>query len=164
MAYTYDQIEARDPSNPNVVAANAAVTIFAPGDPQQTPLAIKSTSGMPLPNPITVNNMGYGDAFIHETLGRVAWSGGGFTGFFTAHDSIMQEAVAARIAAEAAAQAAIEAAQNGGGGGGGGGVNNGNYWNRTQTAPVITIGATAPWPTSAPEGAVIIRLSGGTGA
>lgn len=50
-----------------------------------------------------------------------------------------------------------------GGGGGGGGTSNGDYWNRTQTVPVITISATAPWPTSAPEGALIVRLTG-TGA
>lgn len=50
-----------------------------------------------------------------------------------------------------------------GGGGGGGGISSGDYWNRTQTVPVIVISAAAPWPTSAPEGALIVRLSG-TGA
>lgn len=53
----------------------------------------------------------------------------------------------------------------GGGGGGGGGavVPVGDYWNRLQTAPVIAIAANAPWPTAAPEGALIVRISG-TGA
>lgn len=121
MPYTFDPIEARDPSNPEVVAANAIVTIHAPGDPQKTPLSITHTDGRPMANPVKVNFMGYGPAFMHATLDRVAWSGGEFAGFFTAHDSIKQEAVAARVAAEAAAQAAIDAV-NGGGGGGGGGV------------------------------------------
>ncbi|WP_404321138.1 SGNH/GDSL hydrolase family protein [Arthrobacter luteolus] len=58
--------------------------------------------------------MGYGPAFI-AGLDRVAWSAGPYTGFFTAHDSIKQEAVAARLAAEAAAQAAREAANESGG-------------------------------------------------
>ena len=56
------------------------------------------------------------------------------------------------------------AAGTGGGGGGGSTIiTNGEYWNRNQTARVIVIGAAAPWPGDAPEGAVIVRLSG-TGA
>lgn len=54
-------------------------------------------------------------------------------------------------------------AGSGGGGGNGTIITNGDYWNRNQSAPVIVIGAAAPWPSAAPEGAVIIRLSG-TGA
>lgn len=101
MVYTFDQIEARDPANLSLVAANAVVTIFAPGDPSMVPIPIMSTSGTPLPNPVQVNAMGYGPAFTAD-LDRVAWSGGQHTGFFTAHDSIKQDAVAAAAAAQSA--------------------------------------------------------------
>lgn len=112
MAYTFDQIEARDPSRPELVAANALVTIYAPGDPSMTPLAITTTEGWPLSNPIQVNSNGYGPAFIHPTLDRVAWSGGEFSGYFTSYDSIKQDAVEAAAAAAASAAAAEEAARN----------------------------------------------------
>lgn len=60
------------------------------------------------------------------------------------------------------AQWRTPAAGSGGGSGPGTGtiITNGDYWNRNQTSPVIVIGAAAPWPSSAPEGAVILRLSG----
>lgn len=112
MAYTFEQIEARDPSNPELIAANALVTIFAPGDPTQTPLEITTTQGWPLSNPIQVNGMGYGPAFMHPSLDRVAWSGGEFTGFFTSYDSIKQDAVAAAESAEVSRIAAEQAARN----------------------------------------------------
>lgn len=110
MAYTFDQIFAADPSNPGNVASNGAVTIFAPGDPAQTPLAITDVSGNPMLNPVTVNAFGFGAAFMHATLDRVAWSGGGFSGFFTSYEGMKSEAVAARSAAEAAADAAAASA------------------------------------------------------
>lgn len=103
MAYTYEQIFAADPSDAARVATNGAVTIFAPGDPARTPLTITTVDGLPLTNPIQVNDAGYGPAFMHPTLDRVAWAGGGFSGFFTSYDGIKKEAVAARQAAEAAA-------------------------------------------------------------
>lgn len=96
-----------------MVAANAVVTIHAPGDAGKTPIALQSTTGMPLPNPVTVNDMGYGPAFI-AGLDRVAWTGGEFTGFFTAHDSIKQDAVAAADRADRAQLAAEEAANRAG--------------------------------------------------
>ncbi|WP_457948328.1 WD40/YVTN/BNR-like repeat-containing protein [Pseudarthrobacter sp. alpha12b] len=101
MAYTFDFIEARDPSNTAAFASNASITIYAPGDATKTPLAITDTTGSPLPNPITVNQFGYGPAFMHATLDRVAWAGAGFSNFFTAYEGIKDEAVAARQAAEA---------------------------------------------------------------
>lgn len=51
----------------------------------------------------------------------------------------------------------------GGGSGGGGNVPIADYWTRNQTAPVVIISGNAPWPTAAPEGALIVRVSG-TGA
>lgn len=34
-----------------------------------------------------------------------------------------------------------------------------DYWSRSQTAPVRIIGPADPWPTDAPEGALIVRLN-----
>lgn len=48
----------------------------------------------------------------------------------------------------------------GGGTGGGTGAGNGDYYNKQQTVPVITIASNAPWPTDAPVGALIVRLTG----
>ncbi|WXW93162.1 esterase [Arthrobacter phage BrayBeast] len=111
MAYTYEQIFAVDEANPQNIARNSTVTIFAPGDSAKTPLTITTPDGLPLANPVLVNGNGYGSAFMHATLDRVAWEGAGFTGFFTSYDGMKNEAVAARQAAEAAAaNAAAEAA------------------------------------------------------
>lgn len=107
MAYTFDQIFAADPSNPDQIAANGVVTIFAPGDETQTPLTITTVDGLPLQNPIAVNEVGYGPAFMHATLDRVAWVGGGFSGFLTSYDGMKNEAVAARQEAGVAASAAL---------------------------------------------------------
>jgi hypothetical protein len=51
MAYTFEQLLAADPANPSNVAQNAAITIFAPGDPPQTPLTITDPSGGPCLTP-----------------------------------------------------------------------------------------------------------------
>lgn len=112
MAYTFDQIFAADPSNTSTVAANASVLIFAPGDSTKTALALTKTDGSALPNPVTVNANGFGPAFIHATLDRVAWEGGGYSGFFTSYDGMKAEAVAARQAADAAKADATNAAAN----------------------------------------------------
>jgi hypothetical protein len=109
--FTFEQLFAADPANPANIAQNAVVTIFEPGDPTQTPLAITDPSGTPLPNPIPVNANGFGPAFAHATLDRVAWAGGGFTAFMTSYEGLKNEAVDARTAAqEAAATAGAEAA------------------------------------------------------
>lgn len=123
MAYTFDAISAIDPDNPERVASNASITIFAPGDPSMTLIAITDTSGVPLENPITVNDLGFGPAFMAD-IDRVAWSSGDLGGFFSSYEGIKNEAVAARNEADAAAldaaaaRAAAElAASNAGGGG-----------------------------------------------
>lgn len=110
MAYSYDQIFAADPANPANIATNASITIFAPGDGTMTPIPITDPDGQSLANPITVNANGFGSAFSHATLDRVAWAGGGFTGFFTSYEGMKEEAVAARAAAEAAETEAAAAA------------------------------------------------------
>lgn len=100
MAFTFDQILAMDPSNSDRVASNGVVTIYAPGDTNMTPLTITSTSGTPLQNPIQVNGLGFGPAFVHATLDRVAWSGGGLNGFFTSYEGLKEVAVAAQASAD----------------------------------------------------------------
>jgi hypothetical protein len=111
MAYTYEQVFAADPANPANIAQNASITIFAPGDVTMTPLTITDPDGTPLPNPIPVNANGFGSAFAHATLDRVAWAGGGFTGFFTSYEGMKQVALDAQTAAEnAAATAGADAA------------------------------------------------------
>ena len=111
MAFAFKQIEAHDPSNPGLVAPNASVTIFEPGDPAMTPLTLTTLTGEPLPNPVTVNGLGYGPAFMHATLPQVAWAGGGLTGTFESYEGMRDEAIAARTAAEnAAATAGADAA------------------------------------------------------
>jgi hypothetical protein len=103
MAFTFDQIFAADPANPANIAQNASIKIFAPGDATKAAIAITDTSGTPLPNPIPVNANGFGPAFAHATLDRVAWEGGGFTGFFTSYEGMKQVALDAQAAAENAA-------------------------------------------------------------
>ena len=115
MAYTFDQLLAADPANPANVAQNAAITIFAPGDPSMTSLTITDPSGAALANPIIVNANGFGSAFVHETLDRVAWAGGGFTGFLTSYEGMKAEALAARTAAETAGLAGLSHSERPGG-------------------------------------------------
>lgn len=105
MAYSFDQIFAADPSNPSNVAQNASITIFAPGDTSMTPIAITDPDGQALANPIPVNANGFGSAFM-AGIDRVAWYGGGFTGFFTSYEGMKQVAVDAQAAAETAAATA----------------------------------------------------------
>lgn len=106
MAYSYDQIFAADPANPSNIAGNAAVLIYQPGDATKTPLVITDPSGGALANPVIVNANGFGSAFMHATLDRVAWDGGGFSGFFTSYEGMKNEAVDARTAAQTAAATA----------------------------------------------------------
>ena len=108
MAYSFDAISAIDPDNPERVASNASITIFAPGDTAMTLIAITDTSGVPLENPITVNDLGFGPAFMAD-IDRVAWEGGGLTGFFTSYEGLKNEAVAARSAAQTSALDANDA-------------------------------------------------------
>lgn len=111
MPYTFDKILAADPERPELVASNGLITIFAPGDPTKTPVQIKSAiSGVDLPNPLPVNAAGWGDAIMHDTMDRLAWEGGGFSGMLTSHEGIKDEAVAARQAADESRAAAQEAA------------------------------------------------------
>ena len=113
MAFSFDPIFATDPNNPTNVASNASIVISDPADPGNAPVTITDVTGSPLPNPVTVNKNGFGPAFQHATLDRLAWSGGGFTGFFTSYEGIKNEAVAARQAADAIKADADAGAFNG---------------------------------------------------
>ncbi|UYB35515.1 polysaccharide deacetylase family protein [Arthrobacter koreensis] len=99
MPYPFDQIFAADPDNTEMVASNTGVLIFAPGDPTRAPLTLTTLTGIPLANPVPVNDKGFGPAFIAD-LDQVAWEGGGHTGLFASYKGIKDEAVAARQAAE----------------------------------------------------------------
>ena len=107
MALTFDPIFAADPNNPSVVASNAAILIYDPADAGKAPVTLTDVTGAALPNPITVNKNGFGPAFQHATLDRLAWSGGGFTGYFTSYDGMKAVAVAAQAAAETAGATAV---------------------------------------------------------
>jgi lysophospholipase L1-like esterase len=111
MPYIFEHLFAADESNPSNVARNGTITIFVPGDTTMTPVTgLKHIDGRPYPNPVTVNANGYAAQPVHETIDRLAWSGGGFSGVMTAYEGIKDEAVAARAAAEnAAAEAAASA-------------------------------------------------------
>ena len=111
MAYTFEQIFAADPSNQGMFVSRGVITIFAPGDTSQTPIKLTTVDGRALANPITVNEAGYGPAFMAD-LDRVAWAGGGYTGFLTSYDGMKDEAVSARKSADASRVAAEEAARN----------------------------------------------------
>lgn len=98
--FTFDQILAADPSNPSLVATGGTVTIFQPGDPTMAPLTLETVSGTPLTNPVPVNRNGFGPAFRVLNYDRVAWSGGGLSGYFTSYEGLKLVAVAAQFAAE----------------------------------------------------------------
>jgi hypothetical protein len=110
VAYTYDEIFAKDGSNPEVVAQDATITIFDPADPEKNPVPIFDVTGSPLPNPITVNSAGMGPAFYSETLDRVGWFGAGFQNYLTSYEGMRTEAQAAKTAAQSAAANAAAAA------------------------------------------------------
>ena len=112
MAYTFDQIFAVSPDDPEVVAGNAAVTIFDPADPTKAPITLADSTGAPLPNPVTVTAQGFGPAFQHPTLDRVGWTGAGLTGYFTSYEGMKNEAKAAKEAAQASSSAAAVAQGN----------------------------------------------------
>lgn len=111
---TFDPIFAADPNNPEMIAQDASITIFDPDDPGMDPVVITDVTGSPLPNPITVNEKGWGPAIKTPTgpgeLFRIGWSGAGFTGFFTSYEGMRDATLAAKASAEFAASGAAAAA------------------------------------------------------
>ena len=110
MAYTYDALFAVDPNSPNNIARNASILLFDPNDPAKTPVTLTDVTDVPVPNPIQVNQHGFGPAIKHATLDRLAWEGAGMSGVFTSYEGLKEEAVAAREAAVEAFGYAVEAA------------------------------------------------------
>lgn len=109
MPYVFDQIFAVDEANPQNVARNSSVLLYQIGDATKTPVTITTPGGDPLPNPVIVNENGFGPIPMHQTLDSLAWEGGGFGGVMRSYDGMKDEAVAARAAAEAAAAEAATA-------------------------------------------------------
>lgn len=132
-----------------------------------TPLTPRDANGTPFPGGlVTITALGMIPGFFIDDYPVVMWRSG------TA-PPVPLEAAGARIPRGGTAGQVIrkssavdyavewgDAPSGGGGGGGGSGGGNGDYWNKQQTAPVVTIGPTAPWPTDAPPGALIVRLTG----
>lgn len=110
--YVFKQIFAADPSNTSNVAKGGEILLFAPGDSSQTPLTIWDLSRtVRLPNPVPVNDNGFGPAFLHETLDQVAWAGGGFSDTFESYRGMKDDAEAAAASANFAAGEAAGAVQ-----------------------------------------------------
>jgi hypothetical protein len=107
--YPFDMSVVVDPLNPFNVVADAPISIFDPLDEAgATPLDIKDTLGLPLPNPINSNHLGYLQAFSAE-LPQVMWRSGSYSGYLNSYIGLRDEAVAAAESAEDA-EAAAEAA------------------------------------------------------
>jgi parallel beta-helix repeat protein len=107
----FKQIFASDPNNPQNVATNGVISIFAPGT--RTLLAIKTAVGGALSNPLQLNSLGFGPAFAADGYTQVAWEavtpGQVFQGTFESYEGVLAQAVAAKE--EAAAGAAAELTQ-----------------------------------------------------
>jgi hypothetical protein len=100
------------PEDPEVVAGNAAITVFDPADPTKAPITLVDSTESPLPNPVVVTAQGFGPAFQHPTLDRVGWFGAGLTGYFTSYEGMKNEAKAAKEAAQASSTSAAVAQSN----------------------------------------------------
>ncbi|MGP5071655.1 SGNH/GDSL hydrolase family protein [Arthrobacter rhombi] len=110
MQYTFDAIQAFDPTDPQVVAANADITIHAPNDASMMPLAIADITGMPLPNPYTTNDLGAMPAFVAD-VERVAWTSGNMGNTLTSWEGLRDAAEESRDASVQSAAAAVAAAE-----------------------------------------------------
>lgn len=110
MPYTFDAIQAFDPTDPLRVASDAEVTFFAPDDPTQTPIEITDVTGIALPNPYLTNDLGSIPKFV-ANIERVAWASGEMGDFLTSWEGLRDAAEASRVAAEEAAAGAVDAVE-----------------------------------------------------
>lgn len=129
--YLYDMDICFDADNPNNIVRGGLIEIYDANDLQGTTLlALKDTSGLPLPNPMTSNEYGVIGRRIAGSP-QCLWKSGQFSGVFNSYKGLRDEALAARGAAEqsagasdaaaseaAAARAAAEAAAAASAGGG----------------------------------------------
>lgn len=101
----FKQIFANDANNPQNIAVNGVITIFAPNT--RTVIALELPTGEPLPNPLPLNELGFGPAFSAEGYTQVAWEavapGLLLQGTFESYEGVQEVAEAAVELAEAAA-------------------------------------------------------------
>jgi hypothetical protein len=143
-----------DPDNPQNVVPSADITMYNPTDTgRTTPLALQTTTGVPLANPIRSNQHGFIPAFA-APIPQVMWYGGGFTGYISSYQWLLDQAIAAREAAEAAASNGMPA---------GGAVGQiltktgGADFAATWVTKFVVIGPAESWPTGLPDGTIVVR-------
>lgn len=152
--YPFEMSLVVDPENPQNVVAGTDITFYNPTDTSRsTPLALQSTTGVPIANPIRSNQHGFIPPFA-APIPQVMWYGGGFTGYISSFQALLDEAIAARLAAEAATVNGMPA-----GGSVGqiltktGGADFAANW----VTKFIVIGPSDSWPTGLPEGTIVVR-------
>lgn len=153
--YPFEVQLAVDANYADTVVRGGSVTISDPADTTGAPIPLLDAHGVPLANPILTSKQGFLPAF-QATIPHVKWAGGGFAGFLSSYQGLLDEANAAKAAAQ---QAAVSTLPTGGDPGQSlmkASTTNGHvYWGR----PVVVIGPTDPWPTGLPEGTLVVRTS-----
>lgn len=163
--YSYSPSVAID-VNGNLVSSGNGLIYAISDTAGVNPLPIKDENGVTISGGLEVTPLRLIPGFIIEDAPMVLWRSGSVT--------VPLSADGARIPpGGSTGQHLVKAsavnydvgwsdppAGGGGGGGGGTGTGNGDYWNKQQTVPVITIASGAPWPSDAPAGALIVRLTG----
>lgn len=144
-----------DANNPPIVlTGGATVTLYDPGDTAMSnPLVITDGAGMPMANPVNVSPQGFLPPF-RATLPQVRWVGGGYSGYLSSYQGLLDAALAAQHAAEAVLVSGVPTA------GTAGQVlakaSDADY--ATVWRPLIVIiGPSDAWPTGLPDGTLVIR-------
>ncbi|GAA3405078.1 hypothetical protein [Pseudarthrobacter polychromogenes] len=100
--YLYDLDICFDPDNPNNIVRGGLIEIYDANDLEGTALlALKDTSGNPIPNPMMSNEYGVIGRRI-APVPQCLWKSGQFSGVFNSYKGLRDEAIAARAAAEEA--------------------------------------------------------------
>lgn len=95
----------------SVILTDAQVTIYDSSDTGMlNPLSLVDHAGVPLSNPIQVTKQGFLPAF-QATVSQVMWVGGGYFGFLSSYQGLLNEMIAARSLAANAAANALSAKQ-----------------------------------------------------
>lgn len=99
-----------DPDNPNNIVRGALIELYDATDLAGTTLlALKDTSGNPIPNPMMSNEFGAIGRRIAQ-VPQCLWKSGPYSGEFSSYKGLRDEALAARGAAEQAVESAENAA------------------------------------------------------
>jgi len=99
-----------DPDNPNNIVRGALIELYDATDLEGTTLlALKDTSGNPIPNPMMSNEFGAIGRRIAQ-VPQCLWKSGPYSGEFSSYKGLRDEALAARGAAEQAVESAENAA------------------------------------------------------